>query len=173
MPGTELKNVEREIRDLRKDKASVDLVEAKCEPIGRSIDDLWSAVNGIRGEKHVCLKEEQLQALKEIPSIRDELGSWKLFKTLMIGAVGTLLLLGVTAIIAFTTVRADTERSKEDIKEQKQEVKKTREIFTSFRHDLAQIKSQNAKQGKQKEELKEIKSSLKEIAKSLKDKKKR
>lgn len=155
MPDNDYKKqIDREFRDLRKDKASVDWVKAKCEPIDRSIVDLWTAVN--EAKVHKCTKEDQLKALDQMPGMQRDLGSWKFFRNLFIGVVGTILIVIISAIVAFANVQADTERTKEDLKEQKRN-------YFSFKHDLNQIKTQGAVQQKQKADLEEIKSSLKSL----------
>jgi len=162
------KKIDHEFRDLRKDKASVDWVKAKCEPIDRSIVDLWAAVN--EAKVHKCKKEDQLKALEQMPGMQRDLGSWKFFRNLFIGVIGTILIVVISAIVAFANVQADTERTKEDLKEQKRN-------YVSFKHDLNQIKTQGTVQRQQKADLEEIKTSLKSLVKiqeaAAKEKKKK
>lgn len=163
------KKTDRDLRDIRKSKASIDWVKAKYEPIDRSIVDLWSTVNEVRATAHKCGKESQLKILEQIPGMQNDLGSWKFFRNLFIGVIGTIFIVIVSAIVAFANVQADTERTKEDLKEQKRN-------YVSFKHDLNQIKTQGAIQQKQKADLEEIKSSLKslvEIQKAATEEKKK
>lgn len=161
MPDNDYKKkIDRDVRDLRKSRASVVWVKAKFEPIDRSIVDLWTAVNDAK--VHKCTKEDQLKALEQIPSMQSDLGSWKFFRNLFIGVIGTILIVIISAIVAFANVQADTERTKEDLKEQKRN-------YVSFKHDLNQIKTQGAVQRQQKADLEEIKSSLKSLVKIQKE----
>lgn len=153
-----------------KEKRDLELRELKTErrkSVDKSIADLWIAVN--EAKKPKCSKEEQLKMLDQIPGMQRDLGSWKFFRTFFIGVGATLLILAITAIVAFANVQSDTKRNTEDVKEQKRN-------FASFKLDLDQIKTQGATQQKQNVDLAEIKESLKslvEIKKTVKQKKKR
>jgi hypothetical protein len=147
------KDMEQKIRDVRNEKASLDWVKAKIDPIEKNIVDLRGAIN--RG--HNCTKEEQLKSLNK-------------FRTALVGALGTLILLGISSIFAFANVQANTEIAKESIKEQRSE-------SSRFRQDLSALKTSVAIQQKQTTTLlttnKGIENSLEQIKESIKEKKKR
>ena len=118
--------IREDIRSLKQEKANKEWVKAIVKPISKDVDKIKENTH------HDCIKGDVLdnmqQALSGVSNLREEIGSWKFFRNLMIGAFGTCLLLAISAVIAFSAVKTETEQSKEKID-------KIREELTELEHE--------------------------------------
>lgn len=156
-------SVEQRLQILQSEKVSESFVKAMCMPIEKSISDLWKAVNGAR--KHSCLKEDSLNNIKntltDLPKMREDIGSWKFVRNVFFGALGTLIVLSISAIFAFASVKVDTENSIKELEKQNNEIKIVKNDIDKIKKSMPHTIKEN--------ELNDIKMTLKEIGKTLSD----
>jgi hypothetical protein len=140
------------------------LFDSKIEPIEKNLDSVWSTIDRIR--IHKCVNEERIknteETLKKLPNLISEINSWKNFRKFLIGAVTTLLFAIVAAIISFTTLKADTEYSKNTIGEQKQQL-------ISLEKDVQKIRINSEKQEERNATIRILLTKVDEIKKKIEE----
>jgi hypothetical protein len=129
-----------ELKTIREDTAQIRWVEAIVKPIENSQQEIKQILEKTRD--HKCQKETILTYLNEtVVMIREEISNWKFFKSVLIGAIGTLLSLGVGAVIAFITIQNDLKNQIKENEDQAKRIKKIESYFSTNYSERLEILS--------------------------------